>query len=245
MKKMIMLILTATVLAACGQSDDTSSSDSEVVQPIRADLNVPEKGDTDETVTFKVTVTQDGKAVKDADEVKFEIWREGSKDDSEMIEANNMKDGAYTVENTFTGKGIYYIQSHVTAKQMHTMPKAKINIGNAQASKDKTDKEQGHHHSQTTVKFHPPEKITADESAAFTATVSTKQEPLSAASVTMEIWQESDEKHDWVTMTEQNAGTYQAKTTFKNSGTYKIKVHVKKGDIHYHNVFKINADKRQ
>ncbi|GAA0589683.1 FixH family protein [Virgibacillus siamensis] len=240
MKKIILLILTAVVLAACGQTNNTSNSSDEVVQPIQADLQVPKRAEPGKKITFKVTVTQNEKAVNDADEVKFEIWQEGSKSNSEMVKAKHTKNGIYIVKKTFDQKGIYYVQSHVTARQMHTMPKAKINIGNAK-KKDTTKKEHNRHHSQTKVEFQPPEKITKGEEAAFTANVSTKHEPLSDASVTMEIWQKNSKKHEWVNMEETSSGRYEAKTTFKNKGNYQIKVHVKKDEIHYHNVFEVNV----
>lgn len=244
MKKMILLILTAAVLTACGQTDDTSHSSDEVVQPVRADLKVPEKAPTNKKVTFKVTVKQDGKAVKNADEVKFEIWKDGSKDSSEMIEAKHTKDGIYLVEKNFNQKGIYHVQSHVTARQMHTMPKKEINVGNAKESKGTTKEKQehGHDHSETNVKFQPPETITSGEKAAFTADVTNKQEPLKEASVTMEIWQKNDKKHEWINMTEQSGATYKGKTTFDKKGTYQIKVHVKKEEIHYHQIFKVTVN---
>lgn len=135
MKKVMLLLLIVTMLAACGQTDDTSSSTDNVVEPIRAQLKVPQQADSGKTVTLKVTVTQGGKAITNADEVKFEIWREGSKKNSDMINAKHTKNGMYMIEKTFNQKGIYYVQSHVTAKHMHTMPKTKINIGNTKASK--------------------------------------------------------------------------------------------------------------
>ncbi|WP_175631915.1 FixH family protein [Virgibacillus siamensis] len=240
MKKIILLLFTAAVLAACGQTDNTSSSSDEVVQSIKADLKVPENAGIGDKVTFKVSVKQDGKAIEDADEVKFEIWKNGAKNKSDMIEAEHTSGGIYVVKKTFDQKGIYYVQSHVTANQMHTMPKKKINIGNAKANKDRSGEkhEHGHHHSQTKVNFNPPETITAGKKTTFTVNVSTKEKPLQNGSVTLEIWQENQDKHQWLNMTEQSGGTYKGKTTFDKTGAYQIKVHVKKDDIHYHKVFK-------
>lgn len=150
--KKIMIILVAVVvliLTACGQSDDNSNGSSDdVVQSIKADLKVPKQAEKGETLTLAVTVTQDGKQVEDADEVKFEIWKDGMKNGSEMIKANHTGDGKYTVEKTFNKKGIFHVQSHVTARQMHTMPKKEINVGNVTASTDDKSgqkKYDGHH----------------------------------------------------------------------------------------------------
>lgn len=143
----IFLIVLTGFLAACGQSGDTdnnTSAEPDTSVPIEADLEVAEQAEKDEKVTFTVTVTQDGEAVSDASEVEFEIWEDGNKEESEMIEADNAGDGAYTVEKTFDTDAVYHVQSHVTARTMHTMPVKKIAIGSAEIdSESSEDNENG------------------------------------------------------------------------------------------------------
>ncbi|PLS18224.1 hypothetical protein CVD28_08020 [Bacillus sp. M6-12] len=43
-----------------------------------------------------------------------------------MLKTDHKKEGIYTAKNTFTTGGIYYVQSHVTARSLHSMPKKKI-----------------------------------------------------------------------------------------------------------------------
>src|SRR5699024_6958340 len=135
MRKSMVRILIAilSLLAACGPSGDaqseSSSNEPGTATPIEADLEVPEQADKGDSVTFTVTVTQDGDPISDASEVEFEIWQDGNKDASEMIAAENTGDGQYTVEKTFDTDAVYHVQSHVTARSMHTMPVKEITIG--------------------------------------------------------------------------------------------------------------------
>ncbi|MFC4557501.1 FixH family protein [Virgibacillus kekensis] len=132
MKKVILLLIMAAFLAGCGEEEDSNASNNETVSAINAELKVPDKAELNAPQTFTVTVTQDGEPVEDADEVEFEIWKDGMKDDSEMIAAEHTGDGKYTVEKKFEEAGVYHVQSHVSARAMHTMPKQEITVGNPQ-----------------------------------------------------------------------------------------------------------------
>ncbi|MFB4167855.1 FixH family protein [Virgibacillus sp. JSM 102003] len=240
MKKMMIFLFIIIVLTACGQSEETDKGTTgDVVKAINAKLEVPKKADKEQDVTFSVTVTQDNKPVEDASEVEFEIWKEGLKDKSEMIAAEHSGDGKYTVQKSFDEAGVYHVQSHVTARTMHTMPKEKISIGDVKATTktDKNKKESDESHSHLSINLKQPEKVTVGKEANFSVKVLQKEEILEKASVTLEIWQKNNEKHEWIDMSETSSGTYETTTTFKNSGTYTINVHVKKEEIHGHKEF--------
>lgn len=141
MKKVLFILMIIIVLSACGKSDDsTNNADDEMIKPIDAALDVPEKSDVNKPVEFSVAVTQEEKAVDDADEVEFEVWKDGAKSDSEMIEGTQDENGVYTAKKTFKENGIYYIQSHVTARGMHTMPKTKIIVCKVDENATSTEK---------------------------------------------------------------------------------------------------------
>lgn len=241
MKKMMTLLFIIIVLAACGQSEDTDKGASDdVVKAIDAKLEVPEKADKEQDVTFSVTVTQDNKPVEDASEVEFEIWKDGLKDESEMIAAEHNGGGKYTVQKSFGEDGVYHVQSHVTARTMHTMPKAEISIGDVKANTkaDKNKKEADKSHSHLSINLQQPEKVIAGKESTFTVEVLQEEEKvLEKASVTLEIWQKNNENREWIDMSETSSGTYETTTTFKNSGTYIVNVHVKKEEIHSHKEF--------
>ncbi|MGP4105551.1 FixH family protein [Virgibacillus sp. L01] len=240
MKKMMTLLFIIIVLAACGQSEDTDTGASgDVVKAIDAKLDVPEKADKDQDITFSVTVTQDNKPVEDASEVEFEIWKDGLKDKSEMIAAEHTGDGEYTVQKSFDEAGVYHVQSHVSARTMHTMPKAEISIGDVKTTtkEDKNKQEADKSHSHLSINLQQPEKITAGKEATFEVEVLQEEEVLKNASITLENWQKNKENHEWIDMSETSPGTYETTTTFKNSGTHIVNVHVKKEEIHGHKEF--------
>lgn len=135
MKKwMIMMVITAlaVIAAACGaEKAEPETNAAGAPEPIEVALHVPEQTDIKKTVALEATVTQSGEAVSDADEVKFEIWKEGEKENSIMIDSTNAGEGVYTAETAFDEEAAYYVQVHVTARQMHRMPKTVVLVGNA------------------------------------------------------------------------------------------------------------------
>ena len=91
-----------------------------------------------EPIIFEAKITQGDENVEDADEVTFEIWR--SKDEKhEKIDVKHAEDGIYRLEKTFEQEGTYYIISHVTARDMHNMPKKEFVVGNASEPEDPKD----------------------------------------------------------------------------------------------------------
>ncbi|MCD7034197.1 FixH family protein [Metabacillus sp. GX 13764] len=104
-------------------------SETETPKAVEASILLPDKIELNKPNLLKVQVAQDGKNVDDAEDVEFEIWQSGSKQKSELIKAAHVKDGVYQVKKTFTKNGIYFIQTHVTARSMHVMPKKQLVIG--------------------------------------------------------------------------------------------------------------------
>ena len=49
--------------------------------------------------------------VTDADDVKFEIWKDGD-EKHEMLDGKHKGKGVYAVEKTFETDGVYHIISH-------------------------------------------------------------------------------------------------------------------------------------
>ena len=90
MKKLSLFMLVsflALLIAACGNSnEDNGAKDDEKLEAIQAKLDVPEKGEKGETISLSTKVTQGDEDVEDAGEVKYEIWKNDHKEESEMIE---------------------------------------------------------------------------------------------------------------------------------------------------------------
>lgn len=143
MKKLLgMLLIGVLIVVGCSE---------ESIEPEFLDVKLtvnPEKADLQDKVTFKAEVTYGGKPVKDADEVKFEVWRSKS-EHHEKVVVEHTEDGIYKLDKSFAEEGTYYIYAHVTAEGMHSMPKEEFVIGepsepetNDSSGKDKMNMEE-------------------------------------------------------------------------------------------------------
>lgn len=124
-----MIAIGIAVLSACGQTNDASNGDEIVLLPLDVELSVTEEVAVNEEVEMKAVVSQGEEMIEDADEVVYEVWEEGKKEDSVMIDAVNEKNGIYTATTSFDHDGIYHIQVHVTARALHTMPVKQVTVG--------------------------------------------------------------------------------------------------------------------
>jgi hypothetical protein len=241
MKKTSFFMLVgflALFIAACGNSkEDNGAKDDEKLEPIEAKLDVPEKGEKGQTVSLSTKVTQGDENVEDAGEVKYEIWKNDHKEESEMVEAKHDKGGVYKAEKTFEEDGMYTVQVHVTARDMHTMPKSEIAIGEVEAGEHEEagDDHHGEHESTVSIHLMKPDSVTAGEEAEMMVHVENQEAALDDARVRFEIYQDGQEKHEWVDLAPGEAGKYSGSYTFPEKGSYNVQVHVTKGEeIHEH-----------
>ncbi|MDM5302971.1 FixH family protein [Bacillus subtilis] len=145
MKKMwIFLLFSAFLLNGCG-SDENKANTAETPKVLDVKLTGPEKVNAGESAAYEAAVSYGDEAVTDADEVEFEVWKEGEKDASHMFKAKQEK-GLYRLETTFKEDGVYTVQSHVTAKKQHSMPTIKVQVGNADAVSNQSEEEHSHNH---------------------------------------------------------------------------------------------------
>lgn len=115
------------ILAACSEQEKVVEETEPAFLDVQISIN-PEQGKVSEPVTFQAKVTYGEKEVTDADSVEFEIWR--SQDEyHEKIEVEHGENGIYQLEKDFNEEGTYYIIAHVTAENMHNMPKEEFVIG--------------------------------------------------------------------------------------------------------------------
>lgn len=143
MKKFVWLGLPFLLLAACGTD---SSGAGEPIEEVMVAFNTEQQADIAEEVVLSVTLTQGDKAVEDADEVVYEVWESGDRDNSEMIPAEHTENGVYEAETSFEEEGLYYMQAHTTARSLHVMPKQEVTVGNpdpASIVPDDSDDSQG------------------------------------------------------------------------------------------------------
>ncbi len=236
------------VLAGCGQTseDHTSEKQEEAPAPIDAVIELPEKGEPNEEVAITVTVSQGKKPVEDANEVKFEIWKEGKKEASEKVEAKHSENGKYTIAYTFLEDGLYHVQSHVTARDMHTMPTESIQIGKVEEAQiehsDEAAEEGHHHHGEVGIQLEKPEVIKAKGQTPLTVLLEKEESPLSDARVRLEITKQGSNPA-WVDMKEAAEGEYTGNYTFPSSGTYAVTIHVQNdAGLHEHTEIEVTVE---
>lgn len=248
MKKISVFLLFSLplfMLVACGnnnQSDvDTDLSELEILE---ANLEVTEEVDVDDTVEMNADVTYGDEDVDDADEVVFEVWEENDKDNSEMIDSTNNGDGSYTADTTFDHDGLFHIQVHVTAREMHTMPKKEVTVGDGGNYDDvEADAEGDFHTNGFDMMFMEPEDVKAGEEIELMAHIHIDDKPLADAQVRYEIWK-SDEsgQHEWEETKANSDGEYTTSYTFEDKGKYMIQIHVEDDeDLHEHKEYELEV----
>ncbi|MFJ7934687.1 FixH family protein [Sporosarcina sp. NPDC096371] len=242
-----ILVLVLATMAACSNDKPKDAVVDETPQPIAVDLTVTEEVEVNGTVKMEAVVTQGDEEVEDADEVLFEIWEEGKKDESVKIESVNKKDGLYAAETTFDHDGLFHVQVHVTARGLHTMPKKEVTVGNGgKYEEEHNGEEHGEHEHAEPVagfamRFAVPENVKAESDVELVVDLQMDGAPLEKARVRYEIWNEANpDKHDWSEAAEPKAGEYDASYVFAESGTFNIQIHVEDDNgLHEHEVFKV------
>lgn len=130
----LMAVLLGLLTTACAQQEVE-----EEPQFLEVELTAnPEKAQLNEEVTFEAKVTYGTEEVKDADEVKFEIWRSQA-EEHEKIVVEHDENGIYRLKKSFGEEGTYYIIAHVTARSMHNMPKIEFVIGSPSEPEESGD----------------------------------------------------------------------------------------------------------
>lgn len=234
---LLSLIIGLAILGACGKSGNTETV--KEVLPLNVELTVTEQAEVGETVKMEALVTYGDENVEDADKVVYEVWEEGKKDDSVMIDSVNEKNGLYTAETSFDHDGLFHIQVHVDARQLHTMPVKEVTIGDgAEQHDDHAEHEHGHTEG-FSLHFMKPENAVIEEETELVSHVQIDGQPLENANVRYEVWSDvTGEKHIWIDTEETVAGEYAASYTFSEIGTYSVKIHVENDDgLHEHEEF--------
>jgi len=129
----IIAIICLLILVSCSNKTKDSLGTPKMLE-VNLSVN-PEKAEPNQPVVFEAKVTQGKENVNDADEVVFEIWRSNDKQHQE-IKINHPKNGVYRLEKSFSQEGTYYIISHVTARDMHNMPKKEFTVGTPSEPED-------------------------------------------------------------------------------------------------------------
>lgn len=136
MKKWFLSLLAIPVLlVGCNEEIDTNEAGSAMPQLVEVTILTEEKLHVGEKVKLAAQVKQGDEFVEDAEEVKFELWESGKREDGVMLDGVLTKDGTYEVDYTFDYDGVYYMFAHTTARGMHVMPKKELIVGSPDMSK--------------------------------------------------------------------------------------------------------------
>ncbi|OLN21254.1 hypothetical protein BTO30_16100 [Domibacillus antri] len=92
--------------------------------------------------------------------------------------------------------------------------------------------EEGHGHHHVSIDF--TAEAAEQEAINLQTVLQLEEKPLTQADVSFEIWQDGDEKHEYVAAVEQDSGTYSAAYQYPDKGTYIVNIHVVKGELHDH-----------
>lgn len=134
-KLAIAFASTAILLAGCNDSEDVQTNVNDVsMHIVEVDILTPKQLNPQEPILLEAQVTQGGEVVNDADDVTFEVWESGLREQGVMLEATLTEDGKYSVEHTFEKEGVFFMFAHTNARGLHIMPKQQVVVGNPDLS---------------------------------------------------------------------------------------------------------------
>lgn len=239
------MLALSIVTVACGSKNENiqkeGTEEENELLPLNVEIEtLPDTLKANEVVTINAYVTLGEEEVEDANEVQFQIWEKGKEEDDEFIDATHVGSGTYTIEKTFDHDGIFYVVAHVTARNMHNMPKKELIVGDGESEEHSHDShgeeesEHHHHESQLFIELNPKEAKSNNETE-LSVEVKQNDELFSGAKVSYEIWKGEDHKHEYVDAVESNgSGTYVAQYTFTEAGVYDVRIHIESESLHDH-----------
>lgn len=137
MKKALIVfsVVALFMIASCaiGQNQP-GQQQADTFQTLQAELDAPSETALNEPVTLSVSLTYENEMVSNANEVDFEIWRDGARDTSKVTAAEEADNGTYSIETSFTEDGIYHIQANVSAEGNQLTPSQRIIAGDVPES---------------------------------------------------------------------------------------------------------------
>lgn len=236
MKRLVLVVVIGLVMGivtACGKEDDHEViAEPPELEQISVELTVTNEVDVDETVHMSSLVKIGDRKIDDADEVVYEIWEEGKKDESVTIDSVNEGEGIYTAETSFDEDGLFHIQVHATAEMQHSMPIETVTVGDGGTYEESTESD--YHTEGFAMHFMKPTDVEAGDEGELLVHIELHEEALADLAVRYEVLHENNpDQHDWVDATEENAGEYQASYTFEEAGAYTVVIHVE-GDEELH-----------
>ena len=124
----LLICLTGLLLSACSLKEDAAKLYKKET-PLEADMEISSPLKADETAIIKVTLTQNGEKVENADYVHFDIWKQDSSIKISMEEAKNEGNGIYSVSQKIDSEGLYFVKLHASNNNSIIMPQQQFVVG--------------------------------------------------------------------------------------------------------------------
>lgn len=122
-------ILLIAIVSGCSSSSGTTGLADEIPEIIEVQImSEPEELNPGEPALIQAKVTQGTEEVADAKSVIFEVWYSGE-EHHEMLEGKHTGNGIYSIDRNFDKAGVYNVIAHVTARDMHNMPRKQFIVG--------------------------------------------------------------------------------------------------------------------
>ncbi|MFB3161963.1 FixH family protein [Neobacillus sp. 179-J 1A1 HS] len=90
-------------------------------------IELPKIIKVNKEVFIEAHVTQGNEKVEDAKKVEFEIWK-SDEETHEKVLCEHQGNGIYSISKNFSVEGDYFVIAHVTARDMHNMPKKEFTV---------------------------------------------------------------------------------------------------------------------
>lgn len=240
----VLVLIFSITLVGCGDNTDQGNSTEVIPERLNVELTVPETANVNEDVLLQVKVSQGDEAVDDADEVSFEL-KNIETEENQTFDGKLTENGVYTSTIQLDVPGTYTVISHVTARDLHTMPSEEMVVEGdkevAESDKPESTESESHSHG-VEIHFSKPDDVVANNPIELSTHIESDGKPLTLGDVTFEIWRDGAEKHDYIDSEEGMEGMYKIEYTFPESGSYIIQVHVKADEIHDHQEFEITVE---
>lgn len=239
----LCFLLGLTAYSDSNKEVNNASKEKNSPTPLNVNIVIPKDIQPNQKVKLTAEVTQGKEVVDDADQVEFEIWEKGQ-EDHEMVKGKHEGKGIYSVEHIFSKDGTYNVVSHVTARDLHKMPKKEIIIGQSEEEHHDYHAENGEHQHNQNLLIHfmtSDDKIKVKEEATLMAHIVQNELPFKEGKVRFEISSDMMKSHQFVEAKEAKDGEYTAKYSFEKPGRYEVKVHIEKDELHDHQVNEVNV----
>ncbi|MFB3167677.1 FixH family protein [Neobacillus sp. 179-C4.2 HS] len=123
--KKVLFITLCVLFALAGCSKEQKSE--ELPEFVEVVIELPEIIKVNEEVVIEAHIKQGNEKVEDAQKVEFELWK-SDQETHEKILGDHQGDGIYSISKTFLKEGGYFVIAHVTARDMHNMPKKEFTV---------------------------------------------------------------------------------------------------------------------